>query len=332
MRAYTVSEGKWKSVTLPEPSPGPGEVLLGVRATSLNYRDLIIAQGRHPGISTKDLIPLSDGAGEVLAVGPGVTRFKPGDRAAANFFQTWEAGAKKPEDNASALGGGIDGMLAEKVVLRAGGLVKLPAHLSYEEAATLPCAGLTAWNALMESPAPPKPGSVVLTLGTGGVSIFALQFAKAAGCAVIGTTSSEAKLERLMGMGLDAGVNYKKDVEWQDAVKKANGGLGVDQVIEVGGATLPRSLQCVRMGGVISLIGGLAGFDAPIGLAAISRSGARLQPISVGSVAMFEAMNRAIESTKLKPIVDEVFPFDRANEALAKLESGKHFGKIVIHL
>lgn len=230
----------------------------------------------------------------------------------------------------SDLGGSLDGMLAEKVVLGAEGVVKIPPSLSYEEAATLPCAAVTAWNALMENPAPLKPGATVLTLGSGGVSIFAFQFAKASGLRVIGTTRTEQKVERLKALGYDHVLNTSQHAEWQEEVKRLTDGEGADQVIEVGGSTLPKSLQAVRFGGTVSLIGGLGGWGEPVTLSMMMGARARLQPIYVGSVAMFEAMNRAIESLRIKPVIDEVFSFENAREALAKLESGSHLGKIVI--
>jgi NADPH:quinone reductase-like Zn-dependent oxidoreductase len=325
--------GAWKLVDRPDPAPGPGEVLIGVRATSLNFRDLMIAKGTYIGAQKKDVIPLSDGAGEVLAVGENVSKFKPGDRVMGAFFQNWESGPIQPNVFASDMGAAaLDGVLAEKIVLRSSGVVKMPSVLSYEEAATLPCAGVTAWNALFESSPPLPVGSTVLTLGTGGVSMFAFQFAKAAGLRVIGTSGSKAKLERMRALGLDHGINYKRTPEWQDEVKQITDGRGVDHAIEVAGSTLPRTLQAVRYGGAVSLIGGVGGWQQEVSLLALMRAGARILTIIVGSVAMFEAMNRAIEAHRIKPVIDEVFPFDRANEALAKLESGTHFGKIVIRL
>lgn len=338
MKAYILDEscsgvGAWKMTTLPNPIPGPGEVLIGVRATSLNYRDLRVAKGSYGKNLKKNCIPLSDGAGEILALGEGVSQFKVGDRVAAGFFQSWKAGEIQASDHSSALGGAQNGMLSEKVVLHSSGIVKIPAHLSYEEAATLPCAALTAWNALMESSGPLKPGSTILTLGTGGVSIFAMQFAKIAGLQVIATSSSDAKLKQLESLGIAHGINYKNTTDWQNEVNAFTQGQGVDQVIEVGGAgTLARSLESVKTGGTVSLIGVLTGTEAQINPWIILKKSIRLQGIFVGSIAMFTAMNRAIESYHIKPIIDEIFSFDKANEALAKLESGSHFGKIVIRM
>lgn len=338
MQAYIMSEpgkgvGAWKKVEKTDPTPKASEVLIGVRATSLNYRDLLIAKGSYgPGIK-ENCIPLSDGAGEVLAVGENVSQFKVGDRVAGTFFQYWNNGPVNSHEVQYALGGNVDGMLAQKVVLSEHGVVKIPDHLSYEEAATLPCAAITAWNALMESSTPLKPGSTVLTLGTGGVSIFAVQFAKAAGLNVIGTSSRDDKIKHLKLLGVTDGINYKNNPEWQDAVLSLTNGQGVDHVVEVGGAgTLPRSFQAVRMGGTVSLIGLLAGATEMINPLIVLRKSIRLQGIYVGSTAMFKAMNKAIETHQIKPVIDQVFEFDQANEALAKLESGAHFGKIVIRI
>lgn len=333
MKAYTLSEpGKtWKLTNLPDPIPTAGQVLVKVQATSLNYRDFLITIGSYLTPAKKEVVPLSDGAGEVIAIGEGVTQFKVGDRVAANFLQKWESGSLDLKYLNSDLGGSIDGMLAEKVVLPEKGLVKIPSHLTYEEAATLPCAALTAWNALMEQHAPLQPGSSVLTLGTGGVSVFALQFAKAAGLRVIGTSSSDEKLARLKSLGLDEGINYKTHSSWAEEVRKTTSGRGVDQVIEVAG-TIKQSLLATKFGGLISVIGGLGGLKDETNSIAFLRSNVRLQPIFIGSKEMFEAMNRAIEYHKIKPVIDEVFPFDKAEEALNKLKSGQHFGKIVISI
>ena len=338
MKAYVLSEpGKpsaaWRQVDRPDPVPGAGEVLIGIRATSINYRDLAQVKGQYPGLSNREFVVLSDGAGEVIAVGDGVSRFKVGDRVSGNFFQSWIGGpVQQATFRGSDLGGSLDGMLAEKVVLKAHGVVAIPSHLSYEEAATLPCAGLTAWHTLFEETAHLLPGSTVLTLGTGGVSIFAFQFAKAAGLKVIGTSSADAKLERMRKLGFDHVINYRSTPEWQDEVRKLTGGRGVDHVVEVGGATLERSLKAVAYAGAVSLIGGVAGWTEKVAYPALLMSAARVRTIAVGSVAMFGAMNRAIEAHQIKPVIDEIFPFNRAPEALAKLESGTHFGKIVIRV
>lgn len=275
------------------------------------------------------LVPLSDGAGEVMSVGPGVTRVKPGDRVAAIFMQDWIEGPPDDRKANSALGGSVDGVMAEQVCLNAEGLVHFPAHLSFEEAAALPCAAVTAWHALFRSGAL-KPGESVLVQGTGGVSLFALQFAKMAGARVIATSSSDAKLQRVQQMGADAVVNYKTTPGWDKPVRSLTQGVGVDHVIEVGGAgTLPLSSRAVRRGGHIALIGVLAGkaeFDPRL----MMLKGVRLQGIYVGSREMFEEMNRAISISKMRPVIDRVFAFGQLHEAFRYMESGAHFGKICV--
>jgi NADPH:quinone reductase-like Zn-dependent oxidoreductase len=344
MKAYVLNEpGKspdaWEMVDRAAPVPGPGEAVVAVRAVSLNYRDLMIARGQYFRGIRQGVIPTSDGAGEVISVGGMVTKVKPGDRVMNAFFPSWESGPIYPGAIRLNLGAAnLDGMLAEKVAFPASALVRIPDYLSYEEAATLPCAAVTAWNALFESSTPLPAGSTVLTLGTGGVSVFAFQFAKAAGLRVIGTSSTEAKLQRMRSLGFVHSINYKNYEfhrqyhPWIEEVRRLTAGLGVDHAIEVVGSTLPYTLRATRMGGVVSFIGGLGGFSQQVSLEALLQSGARLQPIVVGSVAMFENMNRAMEAHEIRPLIDEIFPFARANEALAKLESGTHFGKIVIRL
>lgn len=331
MKAYIVTGTKeWKLADLPSPTPGPAEVLISIRANSINFRDWLIAIGKYHHPTKANCIPLSDGAGEVLAVGDKVTEFKVGDRVMANFFETWQAGSILPEHHKGQLGGAVDGMLAEQVIRKADSLVKIPEHLSYEEAATLPCAGLTAWNALMESNVPLKPGSTVLTLGTGGVSLFGIQFAKAAGLKVISTSSSDEKLKRVQQMGVDYVINYNTFPEWQDEVKKITLERGVDHVLEVCGDTMSRSLDAIRLGGTISTIGFRAGIHQQLNPTAILLKSAHIQGIYVGSVSMFKAMNRAVEAHKIKPLISEVFDFAHANEALECFSKGEKFGKVVI--
>jgi NADPH:quinone reductase-like Zn-dependent oxidoreductase len=316
---------------LPEPVAGPGQAVVRVRACSLNFRDLLVAKGTYGRAVQAPLTPLSDGAGEVLSVGQGVTRVKPGDRVCGIFMQKWLQGAPDDEKAASAMGGAIDGMLAEKVCLNADGLVAIPEHLSFEEAATLPCAAVTAWNALFVS-GRLQPGESVLVQGTGGVSLFALQFARMSGARVIATSSSEAKLARLRDMGADAVVNYKTTPEWDKPARAFTGGAGVDHVVEVGGAgTLPTSLRSVRRGGHVALIGVLTG-AGEVDPRPILVKSIRLQGIYVGSREMFEAMNRAIAANGLKPVVDRLFAFEESAEAMRYQESGAHFGKIVIRV
>jgi NADPH:quinone reductase-like Zn-dependent oxidoreductase len=312
---------------LPTPKPGPRQVLVKVAACSLNYRDLAIALGTYRMPIKPSLVPLSDGTGEV---GAGVTRVKVGDRVASCFFQRWIGGPPEADTHASALGGGLDGMLRDYAVLEEHGVVKLPSHLSFEEGATLPCAAVTAWHALAEH-ARVVAGQTVLVQGTGGVSIFALQLARLMGAQVIVTSSSEQKLARAKELGATHGVNYKTTPEWDKAVVEASGG-GVDHVVEVGGpGTLAQSLRAIRIGGKITLIGVLSG-AAEINPMLIFARRANLQGISVGSMQMFEAMNRAISVSGLKPIIDKVFSFDDAPAAYRHLQSAQHFGKIVIRV
>lgn len=320
------------SLTLAEradPRPGPGQVLVRMRAASLNYRDLIVVTGGYgPGLPLP-LVPLSDGAGEVVEVGAGVKRVKPGDRVAGTFFQRWVTGPITDEAAATALGGAIDGVLAELVVFEEDGVVHVPEHLTWEEAACLPCAALTAWNAMFESGAV-RPGEVLLTQGTGGVSIFALQFARLAGATVIATTSSDAKAERLRALGAAEIINYRTTAEWSKPARAFTGGRGVDHVIEVGGAgTFEQSLRAVRRGGTVSFIGRVAG-PGEFNPNWIFIKSVRVQGIYVGSREMFENMNRAIAASGLRPVVDRVFAFEEAREALRYLESGAHFGKVAI--
>lgn len=334
MKAYEIQNNTGTDVVLverPEPFLGFGQVLIRVRATSLNYRDLIVAQGNYAG-QKSSVIPMSDGAGDVVAVGEGVTQVKVGDRVAGIFFQDWIAGSITKQIMKSDLGGGIDGMLAEYVVLRQEGVVILPDHLSYQEGATLPCAAVTAWHALVTK-GNITAGESVLVLGTGGVSIFALQFAKLHGARVIVTSSSDEKLERARKLGADETINYKTIPNWEEQVYKLTDGIGVDQVIEVGGAgTLPKSLRSVRYGGRVSLIGVLTGAASEINPMPVLQKSIALQGIYVGSRDMFAAMNRAIAQTRLKPTIDRVFPFVEAQEAYNYLKSANHFGKVVIQL
>lgn len=316
----------------PEPRPGPGQILIKVEAVSLNYRDLRVIQGTYSRSMPQNLVPCSDGAGTVVEIGPGVTRVQAGDRVAGIFMQTWISGSIDDEKGRSAMGGAIDGMLQEYVVLHQDGVVLAPAHLSSIEAATLPCAAVTAWHALITS-GKLQAGETVLTLGTGGVSVFAAQFAHLTGARVIGTSSSDAKLARLRDeLGVKDSINYRATPDWDKSVKQMTGGIGVDHVVEVGGAgTLGRSLRAVRTGGSVALIGLLAETGEFNPTAILMRS-VRVQGIYVGSRDMFEAMNRAITQHQLRPVVDRVFPFEAARDALRHMESGSHFGKICIQL
>lgn len=317
---------------LPEPAPGPGEVAVRVRAVALNFRDLMMIKGHYNPKLAVPFVPLSDGAGEIAALGQGVTRWQVGDRVAAAFMPGWIDGGPTERKALSALGGGGDGMLAETIVIRADGLVPIPDHLTFEEAATLPCAAVTAWHAVVTE-GNITAGQTVLVQGTGGVSVFALQFARLCGARVIITSSSDEKLRRAADLGASDGINYKTTPEWDKAVRGLTGGEGVDLVVEVGGTgTLSRSLRAVKVGGRVAMIGILTGGSAEMTIVPILMKNIRVQGIFVGSVAMFEAMNRAIALHKLRPVIDRVFPFEKAAEALTYMESGAHFGKIVVRI
>jgi NADPH:quinone reductase-like Zn-dependent oxidoreductase len=339
MRRYEIREPKGITSILchdvEPPRPGPGQVLVEMKAWSLNYRDLAMPRGGYPGndkvVQAPPLVPLSDGAGEVIGVGPGVTSFTLGDRVVTSFFQRWADGELTLEGKASGLGGGIDGVLAERVVLPEQGLVAAPPSLSFEQAATLPCAAVTAWAALVG--APTTPGQNVLLLGTGGVSIFGLQLAKAMGCRVIITSSNAAKLERARLLGADETINYKETPEWERAVLRSTGGVGVDHVLEVGGlGTLERSIAATRISGTISLIGVLAGNPEhnPSAMDVMFKR-QTLRGIYVGSRRMLEDLCRAVEVNRINPVIDRVFGFSEVQEAYRYLKSGQHFGKVVIN-
>ena len=308
-------------------SPGPGQVLVNIKANCINYRDLMIVKDPEPRGILYPRVPNSDGAGEVVEVGPGVTRFKAGDRVAGTFFQRWIGGPITAGAMASALGGAVDGVLADYVLLDEDGLVAIPEHLSYEEASTLPCAALTAWHALVELGL--RAGETVLLLGTGGVSIFALQFAALHGARAIITSSSDEKLARARDMGAWQTINYRDTPDWDGAVMELTDGQGVDRVVEVGGGgTLQRSVEAVKIGGTVSLIGVLTGGE--INPVAVMRKSVRLQGIYVGSRVMFESMNRAIAAHQMRPVVDRTFDFAEAPAAYHHMEAAGHFGKIVI--
>ena len=312
------------------PSAGPGEVLIRVRAISFNYRDLLVVKGQYNPKMNLPRIPCSDGAGEVAAVGQGVTAWKPGDRVAGIFMQNWLDGPPTTAKARGALGGDIDGMLAEYVVLKDSGLVRLPEHFSFEEAATLPCAAVTAWNALAAGNL--LPGATVLIQGTGGVSIFVLQFARLQGARVLGISSSNTKLERARALGLDAGLNYIENPDWDRWALDQTAGEGVDLVVEVGGlATLPRSLKSIRIGGMIAQVGVLSGSADPVPfpVGSVLHKQARIKGIYVGSRHDFEQMNKAIALAELHPVYKSS-PWSQAREALALMEKGSHFGKLVL--
>jgi len=316
-------------VDLPAPEPGLGEVRVRVTAASLNYRDLALVEAPF-NRDRLPFAPLSDACGVVEAVGPGVTRVAVGERVASMFFPNWIAGGPTAERQANALGGGGTGVAQTQVVLSAEGVAKAPASLSDGEVACLPCAALTAWRALAVE-GQITAGETVLLQGTGGVSIFALQFAKAAGATVIITSSSDEKLERAKGLGADHLINYRADPEWGRTAKRLTGGVGVDHVLEVGGAgTLPQSLRALRVGGHLSGIGMLAGGGAGVDFSTLFRGNARIHGITVGSREQFEAMGRAIEANVLRPVIGERFRFEDAQAAFRRMKAGEHFGKIVL--
>ncbi|MEM7479930.1 MAG: NAD(P)-dependent alcohol dehydrogenase [Acidobacteriota bacterium] len=314
----------------PRPEPGPGEIRIALSAVSLNYRDLLMVTGQYNPRQPLPLVPCSDGVGTVEAVGPGVTRFVPGDRVCPLFSQRWIAGEPTPERLRSTLGGPLDGTLRSHMTLPAEGAVAAPEHLSDAEAACLPCAALTAWSALVTL-GDLTAGDTLLVLGTGGVSISALQLGVALGARVIVTSSSDAKLERARDLGAWQTLNYRRDEAWGKTVRQLTGGRGVDQVLEVGGAgTLEQSLKAVRPGGTVSVIGVLAGVKAPLSVLPVLMQQVRLQGVLVGHRDGFEAMNRALAANSLHPVVDRVFPFDEARAAFDHLASARHFGKVVI--
>jgi NADPH:quinone reductase-like Zn-dependent oxidoreductase len=341
MRAYPITQfgvDNLKQAELPMLQITPGTVLIRVHAVSLNYRDLMMVKGLYNPKMALPRIPCSDGAGEVVAIGEGVGRVQVGDRVCGIFMQRWLDGPLTAERSKEALGGDVDGMLAEYVLLAQEGVVRFPEHLSYEEAATLPCAGVTAWNALHragEAASPALPGETIVIQGTGGVSIFALQFATLLGARVIGTSSSDEKLSRAYGLGLDAGCNYKQRPEWAKWVVEVTGDRGADRIIEVGGAgTFGQSLRAARVGGMVAQIGVLSGAatSEPLALTPILHKQLRVQGISVGSRAMFEQMNAAIARAGLHPVIDRVFDADQVRKAFLHMQSGSHFGKIVIRM
>jgi NADPH:quinone reductase-like Zn-dependent oxidoreductase len=320
-------------VEKPDPTPGPGQVLVRMKAVSLNYRDLLMVNGMYGrgAATTADVItPFSDGCGVIEAVGAGVTKFKAGDRVATLFFQNWNSGPPNLEKLMSALGFPIPGAGAELQVFGQDGVSKVPEFLTDQQVATLPCAGLTAWRGLFED-ARLEPGDTVVLQGTGGVSIFGLQFAKAAGYRTVITSSSDEKLARAQAIGADHLVNYKTTPAWSGPVRQATGGRGADFIMEVGGGgTIQESMKAIRIGGHIAIIGVVAGAGDPFNPAALIGNSAKLQGLSVGSRDMFEAMCRAIDLHKIGPVVDKVFPWTDAKAAFSAMAGGEHFGKIVL--
>lgn len=333
MRVWQIPSFGIDSLELVErhaPEPGPGEVLVKIHAVSLNFRDLMMVKGAYNPKLRLPRVPCSDGAGEVAAVGEGVSAWSVGDRVCGIFMQNWFEGPPTPAKVKGALGGDIDGMLAEYVVLKETGAVRFPDHLSFDEAATLPCAGVTAWNAL--SAGNLEENAYVLIQGTGGVSIFALQFAKLKGARVLGISSSEAKLQRACSLGLDHGLNYGETPEWDRWVQQQTNGEGVDLVVEVGGVgTLPRSLRAVKMGGTIAQIGVLSGPAEPVPIPMILHKQVHIRGIYVGSRQDFEEMNQAIAAAKLRPVF-ESRAWTEAKQAFKEMESATHFGKLVLRV
>src|SRR5215510_5666234 len=311
-----------------EPRPGPREALIRMRANSLNFRELMVLRGNYPLPVKPEVVMGSDGAGEIVAVGPGVSRVKVGDRVAAAMFPRWIDGPIEWE-YAPQLGGSLDGMLTELVVLSEDAVVRVPEHLSFEEAATLPCAAVTAWNALTGA-RKLQAGDTVLTLGSGSVSLFALQFAKLCGARVVATTSDDEKANRLKTAGADAVINYRPTPDWHLAVRELTGGRGVDQVVEIGGGTLEQSIQSTALNGQISFIGRLSDAASKIDINLLYNSVATLRVIFAGNRAQFIAMNHAIAVNRLKPIIDRVFPFEEVVEAFRYYEEARPFGKVVI--
>ena len=337
MRAYQILPGDGidglQCVDFPEHAPGAGEVRVRMHAVSLNYRDLMVAGGNSLVNVDDPIIPCSDGAGEVVATGPGVTRVQVGDRVAASFFPYWQDGRTGPDKVRHALGGDIDGMLAEEVVLHEDALVKIPASMRFIDAATLPCAGVTAWNAIFESSNGIQPGDTVLLLGTGGVSVLGLQLARAAGLNTIITSSSDDKLQRAKDLGAHHVINYRTTPEWQEEVLRLTGGLGADVVLEVGGqGTVNRSVAAAAMGGTVAIIGGVSGFGGEVNPGTLLASARRMVGIYVGSRGMLDKVVRFTETAGIQPVVDRVFGFEQAQEAYRYMESGTHFGKVVITL
>ena len=333
MKAWEIREFGIDKLTLTErdkPVPGPNDVLVKLNAASLNYRDVMIAGGTYNPRMQLPAVPFSDGAGEIVEVGEAVTEWQTGMRVCSVVIPGWIDGGPTAEKGKTAIGAGkFDGVLREYAAFNEEAIVSAPQHLSYEEAATLPCAAVTAWHALVES-GHVNAGETVLTLGSGGVSVFAVQFAKLLGARVIATSSSDAKLEKLKALGADETINYRDTPDWDKAVLELTDGRGVDHVIEIGGTgTLARSVKAVRVGGHIALIGALdmAGEFNPI---PVFMKAIRVQGIFIGSRKMFEDMNAKIEASKLSPVIDRVFAFDEVREALHYMASGSHFGKIVV--
>jgi NADPH:quinone reductase-like Zn-dependent oxidoreductase len=314
----------------PRPEPAADEVLIRLRAASLNYRDLLMALGKYNPKMKLPRVPCSDGAGEVVSVGTAVTGWKAGDRVVVPFMPDWLEGGPDPSKSATALGGDVDGMLREFAAVRAEALLPIPEHLSFAEAATLPCAGVTAWNGLFVSGCL-RPGQTLLLLGTGGVSLFGLQFGKMAGARIILTSSSEDKMKQARALGAHHTINYRTQPDWAKQVLELTEGKGVELTLEVGGAgTLSSTLRATRHGGSVSLIGVLTGIEGEVKLGSVLHKSIAIHGVYVGSREMFAAMNHAIALHRMKPVIDKTFSFEESVEAFRHLESGRHFGKVVI--
>jgi NADPH:quinone reductase-like Zn-dependent oxidoreductase len=332
MKAFEIQKFGLDGLALvdrPIPDPGATQVLIRMHAWSLNYRDLMAVTGRYNPRMKLPQIPLSDGAGEIVSVGSEVQGFKTGDRVANTFFERWVSGEATDEQARTSLGAGRDGVLAEYVALHQDGVIHIPGHLTYAEAATLPCAAVAAWNALITK-GNIKAGDTILTLGTGGVSIFALQFALLCGAKVLITSGSDEKLEKAAKLGASQTINYQKQADWGKYVRQLTGGRGVDLVVEVGGSgTFNQSIASLRRGGTLALLGVLA-HASEINIVPVFMNGIRVQGLFVGSRETFSAMNAAIALHQLHPVIDRTFGFGEFPEALMRMQAGGHFGKIVV--
>ncbi|MBC7925663.1 MAG: NAD(P)-dependent alcohol dehydrogenase [Bryobacteraceae bacterium] len=318
--------------TKPVPEPHTGEVRVRIHAASLNFRDLLIARGLYPSTRSGPIVPVSDGAGVVDRVGGGVTQFQPGDRVVVSYMRDWISGPVNDTYGATAHGGELDGMLTEYIVLPEHSLVPIPASLSFEEAAALPCAGITAWNSLIEA-GQLKAGETVLIQGSGGVSVFALQIAILKGARVIATSSSDAKLARFKELGAEFGINYKTTPDWSAAVLDYTNGSGVDHVVDVGGPdTFSQSLRALRTGGTLAVVGVLSGVETSLNLLPLLMKQLRLNGIYVGSRQMLSDLIAALDGGGVKPVIDSTFPLSEIARAYRHLASGQHFGKVVIQI
>jgi NADPH:quinone reductase-like Zn-dependent oxidoreductase len=314
----------------PQPEPGPGEALVRIRAASLNFRDLLVVEGKYNPRMKLPRVPASDGAGEIAAIGSGVSRWKPGDRVVLPFFPAWREGPLTREKAASALGGDVDGVLREFVTIPADCLLPIPEHLDFVQAAALPCAAVTAWHGLFVAGAL-QPGQTVLLQGTGGVSIFGLQLAQVAGARVILISSSDAKLERARAIGADETINYRTEPDWEKKVLALTGGEGIDLTLEVGGTgTLSRTLRATRYGGRVSLIGVLSGIAGDVQIGPLLHKALHVNGIYVGSHAMFADLNRLLVQHRIEPVIDRAFDFADTPAAFHYFQEGRHFGKVCV--